>query len=66
MRKMLPPYFSCPRVKPELTGTNIHLMTFSPGLKSGAWFPLVSKGATADGHLKAELTQESLHEGVLS
>lgn len=41
-------------------------MIFSPGLKSGAWLPLVSKEAIADGHLKTELTQESLHEGVLS
>ena len=63
---MLPPYFCCPRVKLELTGTNIHLMIFSPGLKSGAWLPPVSKEAIADGHLKTELTQESLHEGVLS
>lgn len=31
----------------------------------GARLPLTSKGAAADGHLKAELTQESLlHEGV--
>ena len=63
MRKMPPHYFCCPRVNLDLAGTNIRLMTFFP---RGAWFPLTSKGAAADGHLKAELTQESLHEGVLN
>lgn len=41
-RKMPPPYFCCPRVKPELVGANIHLMIVSLGLKvvlGSHWLP---------------------------
>lgn len=61
MRKMPPLYFY------ELVGMNIHRVIFSLGLQvvlGSHWFPREQQ--QINGHLKAELTHESLHEGVLN